>query len=363
MNEQLKPSDTGRHVAAMPPTQHTAVYSDVFANPETFEHAQRVAKVFASSKLIPAHLQGNLADCLIALQIARRLGEEPLTVMQNIFIVSGRPGWYTSYVIARANKAGVFQSRITWETTGEGEALKVTAKAILADTGEVISAAADMKMAQAEGWTKNAKYKSMPEHMLRWRSAAMLVRLYAPEVMLGMPVVEELETMPAIRDVTPRRKLTEQLDALAAKPNGGNGSNGDLPHDPETGEVLEQPSTSAQADQAPAAVDRAASAAARAPSLEKQASPAPPVRAGEGDPLDLPEKLRRNKPAPDAADAPNSAAEYEVYATAWIANLIDPDSPRWIDEINMRNGLNLQPEVREKLKAEFETKISQLLSR
>lgn len=355
MNEQIKPSDTGRHVATVQQPQHAAVYSDVFANPETFEHAQRVAKVFASSKLIPAHLQNNLADCLIALQIARRLGEEPLTVMQNIFIVSGRPGWYTSYVIARANKAGVFQSRITWETTGEGEALKVTAKAVLADSGDVISASADMKMAHAEGWTKNAKYKSMPEHMLRWRSAAMLVRLYAPEVMLGMPVVEELETMPAIRDVTPRRKLTEQLDALAAKPNGENG-NGLPPHDPETGEILDQP------DQAPAAPPSTASAAAGEAASEQQPrSPARETEAAKPDGLDIPASIDRRKKAA-VPDAPRSVEEYEQFALTWISNLTDPASNRWVSELDLRNSLNLPAETRERLKAMFEEKIGHLMA-
>lgn len=206
------------NVATLPVPSRTV--ADVFADAATFEHAQRVAKVFASSSLVPPHLRGNVADCLIAYQIARRLNEEPLTVFQNIYIVSGRPGWKTEYMISRANKAGVFSGRITWDTTGAGDALSVTAKAALADTGEVVSVTCDMKMARAEQWTKNAKYTSMPEHMLRWRSAAMLIRLYAPEVMLGMPVVEELETMPAspqMRDVTPPRSAAQALDDFAAE--------------------------------------------------------------------------------------------------------------------------------------------------
>jgi hypothetical protein len=38
----------------------------------------------------------------------------------------------------------------------------------------------------------------MPEHMLRWRSASMLIDLYCPDVMLGLPTVEEIETMPPV---------------------------------------------------------------------------------------------------------------------------------------------------------------------
>lgn len=133
------------------------------------------------------------------------MAEDPLTVMQNLAIVNGRPCWQTQYMIARANKSGVFQGRITWAGEGRGDSLTVTASAVLADGGEVVSVAVSMAMAKADGWTKNPKYNSMPEHMLRWRSAAMLVRLYAPEVMLGIPTVEEEDApqQAVLRDVTP----------------------------------------------------------------------------------------------------------------------------------------------------------------
>lgn len=198
------------------PRAMVTVGSDLFSDPATFEHAQRVAKVYAASSLIPEHLRGNVADCLIALQIARRLNEDPLTVLQNIYVVSGRPGFKTEYMISRARRSGVFKGPITWRTAGQGDTLAVTAVAILADTGEEIAVTTDMRMAKAEQWTRNPKYASMPEHMLRWRSAAMLIRLYAPEVMIGVPIIEEVEMAPAqMRDVTPARSIGAALDAFS----------------------------------------------------------------------------------------------------------------------------------------------------
>lgn len=190
--------------------------TDIFSDPAKFEFAQRVAKVFAASKLVPQHLR-DPADILIALQIAHRLGEEPLTVMQNIYVVSGKPGWLTAYMISRANKAGIFQGRITWTESGKGDDLTVTANAVLADTGEEISATVDMRMAKAEQWTRNSKYQSMPAHMLRWRSAGMLIRLYCPEVMVGLPLIDEIDTdQPReVRDVTPIRTAAQSLDDFA----------------------------------------------------------------------------------------------------------------------------------------------------
>lgn len=194
----------------------------IFAAPDKFEHAQRVAKVFAESALVPPHFQNKLANCLIALNIADRMGEDPLTVMQNLAVVSGKPCWQTQYMIARANKSGVFSSRITWKSEGQGADLAVTASAALADSGEVVSVAVSMLMAKADGWTKNAKYTTMPEHMLRWRSAAMLIRLYAPEVMLGIQSAEEVEdaTQSAPRDVTPPRQVESSAQPAGPRPSG-----------------------------------------------------------------------------------------------------------------------------------------------
>lgn len=190
---------------------------DMLSNPEAFEHGQRVARVFASAELVPAHMRGKLADCFIALNIARRMGEDPITVMQNIHFISGRAGWKTEYMLARAYRCGVFRDRIVWRTEGSGRDMRVTASATLAANGQHVSAEASMAMAEAEGWTKNPKYRSMPEHMLRWRSATMLIRLYAPEVMLGLPMRDEIEDISYAEAAAPASpRPASRLDAIEA---------------------------------------------------------------------------------------------------------------------------------------------------
>lgn len=159
----------------------------------------RLAEVMAGSQLIPPHLRGKVEDVFIALAMADQMGENPVIVLQNIYVVSGRAGWSASYMIARANKSGVFKGRIDWRTSGKGDALSVTAFAVLADSGQAVEMTTDMAMAKAEGWTKNSKYVSMPEVMLRYRSATLLIRMYAADVMLGMHTDVELETIPAER--------------------------------------------------------------------------------------------------------------------------------------------------------------------
>jgi hypothetical protein len=205
------------NIAQLPSPQ---MGGDIFATPAAFEHAQRVVKAFCASVLIPQHLRGNNgADALLALAIARRMGEDPVMVFQNIYIVHGRAGWSASYMIARANRSGVFKGPIRWKTEGAGDAMKVTAFATLAETGETVESVVGMTMAKAEGWAKNTKYQTMGEHMLRYRSATFLIRLYCPEVMLGMQTHEELVDLTAagqMRDITPTGDTNTALRAVAA---------------------------------------------------------------------------------------------------------------------------------------------------
>lgn len=187
-----------------------AMMTDAQRGPAIF----RLAETMAGSQLIPPHLRGKVDDVFVALAMADQMGENPVVVMQNIYVVSGRAGWSAAYMIARANTSGVFRGRINWRVTGKGDALSVTAFATLADSGEVVEMTTDMAMAVAETWTKNAKYKSMPEVMLRYRSATLLIRMFAADVMLGMRTDVELETMDAPGTVSVAQGAAPQSAAV-----------------------------------------------------------------------------------------------------------------------------------------------------
>jgi hypothetical protein len=187
-------------------------------HPERFATAQRMAQAFASSDMVPEQLKGSMQNCLVALMLADEMGESPLMVMQNIFFVGGRAGWQTQYMIARANRCGAFKGPLTWKVEGEGAGLAATCSATLrlddGSAGERIEITVTMAMAKADGWTRNKKYESIPEQMLRWRSAAWLIRLHCPEVMFGLPTADELED--TMRDVTPAPLRPDDF-----KPSGG----------------------------------------------------------------------------------------------------------------------------------------------
>ena len=54
--------------------------------------------------------------------------------------------------------------------------------------------------------------------MLKWRSAAFLIRLHCPEVMFGLPIADELEDMGSMRDVSPVRAIAAEALGLHRQP-------------------------------------------------------------------------------------------------------------------------------------------------
>lgn len=163
---------------------------------QSFELAQRVAKLFASSTLVPKDYQGNLANCVIALNMASRIGADPLMCMQNLYVVHGRPSWSSQFLIAAINKCGRFNA-LRYEFKGkEGQDdWGCRAYTIEKDTGETLYGSwITIKMAKDEGWhgKNGSKWKSMPQQMLMYRAASFFQRAYAPEISMGLHTVEEV---------------------------------------------------------------------------------------------------------------------------------------------------------------------------
>jgi hypothetical protein len=164
-----------------------------FNSNSSWELAQRIGKAFASSSLVPQQYQGNLANCIVALEMANRMGASPLMVMQNLYIVHGNPGWSSKFLIASFNQCGRFSS-LRYEWSADRAACR--AWAIEKATGDRIDGPqVTLAMAKDEGWStkSGSKWKTMPELMMMYRAAAFLIRTYAPEISMGLQSQEELE--------------------------------------------------------------------------------------------------------------------------------------------------------------------------
>ena len=165
-----------------------------------FEVQQRIAKMYATSTIVPKAYQENLGNCVIAIDMAMRMNANPLMVIQNLYVVNGNPAFSSKFLIATINASGRF-SPLRFEFNGtEGKddyACRVYAYESSDKEhkeplyGDWVS----IGMAKKEGWFSKtgSKWQSMPNQMLRYRAAAFWQRVYCPEISMGLMTSEEYE--------------------------------------------------------------------------------------------------------------------------------------------------------------------------
>lgn len=170
-------------------SQNQSLFFDI----ARFEHAQRIANMFSKSTMVPDHFRSNVGNCLIALNYAERVGADVFMIMQSLYVVHGRPGIEAKLAIALLNSSGRFTplkftySKDKTECTAHATDIATNEKC----EGPTIS----IDMAKKEGWynKKGSKWQTLPDLMLMYRSASFFIKMYAPEVLLGMQTKEELE--------------------------------------------------------------------------------------------------------------------------------------------------------------------------
>lgn len=272
-----------------------------FFDPVQFDTMQRVCSFFASSDLVPDNYKAQLkpfpagadentmnaikaentaiktkaiANCMIAVEVASRIGASPLMVMQNMAVIYGRPSWSSKFLIATVNSCGRFeplQFRFTdkgalgmvdytdyvWNPTKrckepvikqfdgkkihDIECVAFTTKR--GSDGVLESSPVSVRLAIQEGWyTKNgSKWQTMTKQMLMYRAASMWTNAYAPELSMGMRTVEEQQDIYTdYEDVTANEVAAEKENNANKKRislDMGNGKQETRVVDTETGEI------------------------------------------------------------------------------------------------------------------------------
>lgn len=167
---------------------------ETFSNLVNFKEIYDIGKMFASSKLVPQAYQGQAMDCTIAVDMANRMGVSPMMVMQNLYVVKGKPSWSGQACIAMINASGKFKS-IRHKYIGEEgtDSRGCYVEAVRSEDGEkVCGTKITIAMAKAEGWLSNPKWKNMPDQMLAYRASAFFARVYIPNALMGMQLADEV---------------------------------------------------------------------------------------------------------------------------------------------------------------------------
>ena len=167
-----------------------------------FDQAQRVALTMARSTLTPQHLTRDksgvftleqvVANCFRIVNQSLRWGMDPFAVMDETYFVQGRMGYQGKLVVAVVNTRAGLKTRLTATYEGAGDNRKVTVSGTF--SGEMEPRTVEWTVAQGktEG---NAMWKKDPDQKLFYSAAMRWARRHCPEVVLGVSIVEDLETI------------------------------------------------------------------------------------------------------------------------------------------------------------------------
>ena len=174
----------------------------IYSSSDTFQLAYQMAKGLSQSTLVPQQFQNNPANCLIAIEQSNRLNISPMAVMQNLYIVQGKPSFSSSFIIGLINASGKYDMELQFdEEEKDGKPYACTCWTEK-DGRKVTGIKITMDMAEKEGWSKKngSKWITIPQVMLRYRAASFFARMNCPELSIGLYSKEELD------DFTPHNR-------------------------------------------------------------------------------------------------------------------------------------------------------------
>lgn len=199
---------------ALPPVPTTGTVSLIQQTALELTAAHQIATAICGTSFVPTHFRGKPDECAVAILYGATVGFDPVTAIQQIFVIGGKPALYARAMVAIV----LAQGHEIW--TEEEEPGRVVVAGRRKGSERVTKVEWTSALAQQAGYTSNAKYKTDPRSMLYARASGDVARRIAPDALMGMAYnVEELElgTITATQDPQPsERSGTGRLRAAIA---------------------------------------------------------------------------------------------------------------------------------------------------
>ncbi|ELP3920177.1 recombinase RecT [Escherichia coli] len=197
---------------------------------------------------VPAHLQGNAADCMAVAMQAAQWRMNPFAVAQKTHLINGVLGYEAQLINAAITRSGALTSRFTYDWYGpwervigkfavrkndKGKEYRVPAWTLADEDGCGIIVRAtlageseprELRLLLAQARTRNSGlWADDPKQQLAYLAVKRWARLYAPDVILGVYTPDELEDPQERREIeinpapAARVNIADVEDAPAAE--------------------------------------------------------------------------------------------------------------------------------------------------
>jgi hypothetical protein len=163
-----------------------------------FEHCYRIAEAMSRASLIPQHLKGGTkeetaANCFLVVNQALRWHMDPFLIAPETYAIQGKLGYQGKLVAAVINTRAGLAEKLRYEFSGEKgtDGFTVTVSGRFEGEAEprTVSVSVGQAKTQNQMWTKDPEQKLVYTGSIRW------ARRYAPEVVMGVMIEEDLDAI------------------------------------------------------------------------------------------------------------------------------------------------------------------------
>ena len=200
-------------------------------DPETLANLQRMAEAMATARItVPKHLAGSPGDCLAIVMQAAQWQMNPFAVAQKTHVVNGALGYEAQLVNAVVSASSLLATRIQYAFEGDwkgcnGKADKSDERAVVVSAtlvNEQQPRTLRVSMAQVGEVRNSPLWVSDPRQQLAYLATKRWARLHAPDVMLGVYSVDELQDHAIERpmgpaEVVPMPASSSRTEAVKSK--------------------------------------------------------------------------------------------------------------------------------------------------
>jgi hypothetical protein len=167
--------------------------------------------------MVPKNYAGNVGAVLVAIQMGAEIGLSPMSAVQNIAVINGRPSLWgdamLALVLQHRDCMDVIEDDLN-DITKAGKATCIVKRRGRSPTTRTFSIE-DAKKAGL--WTKQGPWQQYPSRMLQMRARGFALRDAFPDALRGIHSAEEASDM--IVDVTPASvgELTDGVHSFGFK--------------------------------------------------------------------------------------------------------------------------------------------------
>lgn len=168
-----------------------------FLSGDSLNRAYKNAKILAASDLMPDTYKGKPENVLVAMDLANRTGFGLMTVMQNLYLIKGKPSWAGQFCKAAIDGCGKYSdTQFVWVGEPGTQEYGCYLQATEAKTGRTVKGTTvNWAMVKAYGWDSKpgSQWRTNPEQLFKYRAAAYFARTECPSVLQGIQTADEVQ--------------------------------------------------------------------------------------------------------------------------------------------------------------------------